>query len=49
MRPEKQLLLNEIKEKMDQASMVVLTRYQKMTPNVSSQFPIYFRQNGEWF
>jgi len=38
MRPEKQLLLNEIKEQMDHSTIMVLTRYQKMNPNLASRF-----------
>jgi large subunit ribosomal protein L10 len=38
MRPEKQLLLDEIKEKMDVSKAFILTSYQKMEANTSSKF-----------
>ncbi len=38
MRPEKQLLLDEIKGKMDGSTAFILTRYQKMNPNMTSHF-----------
>lgn len=38
MRPEKQLLLNEIKNKIDQSKGFLLTRYHKMNPNLASEF-----------
>jgi len=38
MRPEKQLLLDEIKEKIDGSKAFILTSYQKMSANTSSHF-----------
>ncbi len=38
MRQEKQLLLDEIKGKIDGSTALVLTRYEKLTPNVSDGF-----------
>lgn len=38
MRAEKQLLLDEIKTKMDASPDFILTHYSKMNPNVASQF-----------
>ena len=38
MRPEKQLLLDEIKQKMDGSKAFVLTSYKQLNPNVSSKF-----------
>lgn len=38
MRKEKQLLLDEIKEMMDKSSSIVITRYQKMNPNLFYDF-----------
>jgi large subunit ribosomal protein L10 len=38
MRPEKQFLLDEIKGKMDGSGAFILTRYQKMNPNMTSAF-----------
>lgn len=35
MRKEKQLLLDEIKEKLDQSSAIVLTKYEKLNPHLS--------------
>lgn len=49
MRPEKQLLLDEIKHKLDRSTALVLTRYQKMTPNLSSSFRIQLGQSGSDF
>ncbi len=38
MRPEKQLLLDEIAEKINGSKAFVLTRYGKLEPNISSHF-----------
>src|SRR5579872_5671015 len=38
MRREKQLLLDEIKEKIDDSSAMVLTKYRKLNPNLSYSF-----------
>jgi large subunit ribosomal protein L10 len=35
MRKEKELLLNEIKDKIDGSTSILLTRYEKLAPNVS--------------
>ena len=35
MRKEKQLLLNEIKEKIDASTAMIVTRYDKLEPNMS--------------
>lgn len=38
MRPEKQLLLDEIKQKIDNSKAFVLTQYQRLSPNLSASF-----------
>jgi len=38
MREEKNLLLNEIKDKLDRANAMILTRYSKLTPDLSNDF-----------
>jgi large subunit ribosomal protein L10 len=38
MRPEKQLLLDDIKGKIEGSQAFILTRYQKMNPNMASDF-----------
>jgi Ribosomal protein L10 len=38
MREEKQLLLDEIKDKIDQSTALVLTKYQKLDPNLAATF-----------
>lgn len=38
MRPEKQLLLDEIKGQIDHATTMVLTRYQRLNPNMAADF-----------
>lgn len=38
MRAEKQLLLDEIKEKIDRSGTMVLASYQKLSPNVTAGF-----------
>jgi large subunit ribosomal protein L10 len=38
MRPEKQLLLDEIAEKINSSKAFVLTRYGRLEPNISSHF-----------
>ena len=37
MRPEKELLLNEIKEKIDSAKAMIVARYEKLEPNLAWQ------------
>jgi large subunit ribosomal protein L10 len=49
MRKEKQLLLDEIKGQIDQANALVLTRYQKMDPNLASTFRMMLMQAGGSF
>lgn len=46
MRSEKQLLLDEIKEKIDQSTAMVLTRYQGLNPNMASDFRIRIGKSG---
>lgn len=38
MRQEKQLLLDEIKDKIEESNALVLTRYHSLTPNLSADF-----------
>lgn len=49
MRKEKQFLLDEIKEKLDQSSAFVLTSYQKMDPNLTADFRSSVIQTGGAF
>jgi large subunit ribosomal protein L10 len=49
MRPEKQLLLDDIKGKIDQAKGFILTRYAKLDPNLASQFRTTLHQSGSDF
>ena len=49
MRQEKQLLLNEIKDKIDGSTALVLTRYEKLTPNTSDGFRKAITQAGGSF
>lgn len=37
MRPEKELLLNEIKDRIDHSKAFILIRYQQLNPNVSNE------------
>jgi large subunit ribosomal protein L10 len=46
MRPEKQLLLDDIKGKINHAKGFLLARYSKMNPNLASQFRIALQQTG---
>ncbi len=46
MRQEKQLLLDEIKAKIDGSNAIVVTRYQNFTPNLASQFRSQLLQAG---
>jgi large subunit ribosomal protein L10 len=46
MRPEKQLLLDEIKEKMDQSKAMILTRYERLNPNLASDFRLRIGKSG---
>lgn len=38
MRPEKQLLLDEIRDKIDSSKAFVFTRYERLDPNLSANF-----------
>ena len=49
MRPEKQLLLDDIKSKIDQSKGFILTRYAKLDPNLASQFRTTLHQSGSDF
>lgn len=49
MRPEKQLLLNEIKEKIDGSKALFLTRYQRLNPNLASAFRMQVAKSGGSF
>lgn len=46
MREEKQLLLDEIKEQIENATMLVLTKYQRMNPNLASHFRTSLSASG---
>ena len=46
MRKEKQLLLNEIKEKIDGSTAMIITRYEKLTPNTSWQLRDLLAKTG---
>jgi len=49
MRKEKQLLLNEIKEKIDASTAMIVTRYEKLTPNTSWQLREQLAKSGSLF
>lgn len=49
MIPAKQLLLDEIKEKIDQSKSLVITRYQKFEPNLAANFRMRILQSGGSF
>jgi len=49
MRPEKSLLLHEIKEKIDNSQSLVIAMYQKMDPNLSSDFRMNLAKTGGSF
>ncbi len=46
MRAEKQLLLDEIKEKIDQSKSMVLASYQQLSPNMTAGFRDTLRKQG---
>jgi large subunit ribosomal protein L10 len=46
MRPEKQLLLDDIKDKINQSKAFFLTRYSKMDPNLASKFRFSLHKAG---
>lgn len=49
MRQEKQLLLDEIQEKLDQSSAFVFTRYESLKPDLSSDFRMQLANAGGKF
>jgi large subunit ribosomal protein L10 len=49
MRPEKQLLLDEIKQKIDSSKAFVLTSYKRLEPNVSANFRQTLGKSGGSF
>lgn len=49
MRPEKELLLNEIKDKIDASTAMIVTRYDRMAPNVSWEFRDQLSKAGGLF
>ncbi len=49
MRPEKELLLNEIKEKIDASTALIVTQYEKLEPNTSWQFRDSLAKQGSIF
>lgn len=49
MRPEKQFLLDEIKDKIDGSKALLFTRYQKLTPNLASTLRSMLAQSGDGF
>ncbi len=49
MRPEKELLLNEIKQKIDGSTSLLITRYEKLEPNVSWQLRDLLAKSGSLF
>jgi large subunit ribosomal protein L10 len=49
MRQEKQLLLDDIRDKINQSSGFILTRYGKMNPNLASQFRFDLMKSGSDF
>lgn len=46
MRPEKQLLLDDIKERMDASTALVVTRYNKLEPNAVADFRLQLMKTG---
>jgi large subunit ribosomal protein L10 len=46
MRKEKQLLLNEIKEKIDASQSLIVTSYEKLEPNVSWKLRDHLTKSG---
>lgn len=49
MRKEKQLLLDEIQEKIDAATAMIITRYDRMEPNASWEFRNQLAKQGSLF
>ncbi|MDN3506611.1 MAG: 50S ribosomal protein L10 [Simkaniaceae bacterium] len=46
MRKEKQLLLDDIKEQLDESNAFILTRYNNLTPDLSAEFRDSLRKSG---
>lgn len=46
MRPEKQLLLDEIKDQIDSATMMVMLSYSKMDPNLAAKLRLSLHEIG---
>ena len=46
MRPEKQLLLDEIKDKISASKALVLASYQKLEPNLAAKFRMNISKTG---
>ncbi len=49
MRPEKELLLDEVKQKIDASTAWIITSYQKLEPNSSWQLRDALAKNGSMF
>lgn len=49
MRPEKELLLNEIREKIDAAKAMIVARYDKLEPNTAWQLRELLLKSGSVF
>jgi len=49
MRPEKQLLLDEIKGKIEQSQAFLITRYGSINPNLASEFRMSLAKTGGEF
>lgn len=49
MRQEKQLLLDDIRDKISESKGFILTRYSKMDPNLASQFRFDLMKSGSDF
>lgn len=49
MRQEKQLLLDDIRDKISESKGFILTRYSKMNPNLASQFRFDLMKSGSDF
>jgi len=49
MRPEKELLLNEIKQKIDGSTSLLITRYDRLEPNTSWQLRDLLAKSGSLF
>lgn len=46
MRPEKQFLLDEIKEQMDVSKALIFAKYQRLNPNLASKFRMQLNEKG---